>query len=352
MNEPLFLELSTAKVLAIDDDPVTLKVKRHQFVQAGCPFFYGFSGASEALASIERIRPDVILVDLHMPQLDGFAVISRFAGDDEHHDFVPVIVLSEDTSNESRMHALKLGAADYVTKSTDFGELFLRVRNAIRMSLLSRQLRRQKEWLGQLLDRRTSELRDARRDILEMLALATEFRDEKTGGHTRRVADYSRAIAIEMGQSAHFCEALGSGALLHDVGKIGIPDSLLLKPGRLTEDEFEQVKDHTMIGAAILNGCDQLSLRMAREIALTHHERWDGTGYPNQLKGEDIPLCGRIVCVADAFDAMTTDRPYQAARSIAEALLELKRNAGSQFDPAVVKAFTRFMNSSQDLQAA
>ncbi len=351
MTGPLYQEFSTAKVMAIDDDPVTLKIKRHQFFQAGCPFFYGFSDAFEALERAEVIRPDVILVDLHMPGMNGFSIVEKFAAEFETYESVPVVVLSEDMSDESRLQALNLGAADFVSKSADFGELFLRVRNALRTSLLYRQVLRQKEWLSQLLDRRTIELRDARKDILERLAIATEYRDDQTGGHTRRVAEIARLITIELGESLHFCNALGSAALLHDVGKIGIPDALLLKPGRLTQDEFELVKDHTMIGAAILNGCDHISLRMAREIALTHHERWDGTGYPSKLKGDDIPLSGRIVCVADAYDAMTTNRPYQQARTPSAALAEIQRNSGTQFDPRIVEAFARTMGDCGELAA-
>lgn len=201
------------------------------------------------------------------------------------------------------------------------------------------QLRNQDQILEDTTRERTQELGSARLEMLERLAASAELRDDETGQHPKRVGQMSAILARNLGLPEDQVELFRWAAPLHDVGKVGIPDHILLKPGVLTPEEFEVIKTHTTIGATILSGCRSPLLRMAEEIALTHHERWDGTGYPQGLKGEAIPLPGRIVALADAFDALISVRPYKKARPIEESVDEIRRNSGTQFDPRVADAF-------------
>jgi PAS domain S-box-containing protein len=205
-------------------------------------------------------------------------------------------------------------------------------------------IQREAEQLEGIVRERTATLKDARLESLTRLALAAEYRDEDTHQHTERVAHHAELIAQELGLGEHFARNIQLAAPLHDVGKIGIPDHILLKPGKLTDQEFELMKTHTTIGAAILAGSQSELLRMGNQIALTHHERWDGSGYPAHLAGEAIPITGRIVAIADAFDAMTQSRPYKEAIPEQAALDELQRCAGTHFDPQIVQAFTQALS--------
>ena len=334
-------------ILAIDDDEIALRVLNRQLAQAGCVHVYGLSDPHLVASIFETVKPDLVILDLHLPSVDGYQILETLRSAMEHEAAVPIVVVTGDRSEESRQRALDLGAADVLTKGCDGSEFLLRIRNNLRMGLLFRQVLRQKAWLEELVHRRTVELRDARREVLERLATAAEFRDDHTGAHTRRVGRLCARIAEQLGQSRTYCDTIGAAALLHDVGKIGVPDAILLKPAKLDAEEFDRIKEHTTIGAEILDGCSEPWMAMAKEIALSHHERWDGTGYPNRIAGESIPLCGRIVAVADAFDAMTSQRPYKLAISDKEAIEEVIRESGAHFDPTVVEAFLRAYEEEQ-----
>ncbi len=293
----------------------------------------------EAAEAYRALKPDLVLLDLKLPPIDGFHVFQQFKEIDAAGAFVPVIMLTGDASEATKQKALNVGVTDFLSKDFELVELLLRARNALRTKVLYDELRRDKDDLEEMVQIRTRELSAAQREVLERLAVAAEFRDDQTAAHTRRVGHLAGEISRCLGQPKAYCAAIESAALLHDLGKIGISDSILLKKGPLSHDEFETMRDHTKIGGSILSGCTEPVMRMARDIAMTHHERWDGTGYPEGLAGERIPLEGRIVAVADSFDAMTTSRPYKEPIGFKAALDELQLFAGSQFDPKVVGAF-------------
>lgn len=337
-----------AKILAIDDDVTSLKLVARTLSNAGCPYTYAVSEPASVLDAFRDVKPDLVLLDLNMPSIDGYQLLAMMNGEMDREGAVPIVVLTGDSAEESRRRALELGASDVVIKGCDELELVLRVRNNLRTSLVLRQVVRQKAWLEELVQQRTEELRLARREVLERLATAAEYRDDHTGAHTRRVGLLCTAIAEQLGQPQNYCKTIGAAALLHDLGKIGVPDAILLKPDKLSDSEYELIKEHTTIAADILQGCNEPLLVMAREIAITHHERWDGQGYPHGLRGGDIPLCGRIAAVADVFDAMTSTRPYKEAVTVEEARAQIARESGTHFDPMVVEAFLKIVGRFQE----
>jgi putative two-component system response regulator len=248
-------------------------------------------------------------------------------------------MLTADATEESKQRALSSGARDFLTKPFSQPELLLRVRNLLEVQSLHDRLREQNANLEQKIVERTRDLEHARLEILFRLALAAEYRDDHTQEHARRIGRTCALLARCLGLDQAEVDLIGQAAPLHDIGKIGIPDDVLLKPGKLTDSEFAAIKTHTTIGAEILAGSESPLLNLAEEIALTHHERWDGTGYPQQLAGEAIPPAGRIAAIADVFDALTHDRPYKQAWPTELAINEVIGQRGKQFDPQVVDAF-------------
>jgi len=259
---------------------------------------------------------------------------------------VPFLVLTTEPTEESKRRALSLGARDFLIKPLDRTELLLRVRNVLQVQQLQDRLFEHNANFELEVAERTRDLEQARLEVLDRLALAGEYLDDDTRQHARRIGRTCALIAIGLGLPDAEVELISRAAPLHDIGKIGIPDATLLKPGKLTQAEFDQIKRHTTIGADILSGSRSPLLRMAESIALTHHERWDGSRYPLGLAGEEIPLAGRIVAVADVFDALTHERPYKEAWSISDAVAEIVSQSGRQFDPAIVEAFTRLEHAA------
>jgi putative two-component system response regulator len=334
---------AAARILVIDDDEDNTTLLVRHLRRTGSEEVLVVSDPREALNAFQAFRPDAVLLDLRMRPLDGFDVLKLLQSATPPHVYLPVLMMTGGADEQTKERALQEGVADFVPKGLEPTELILRVRNVLRTRHLYQQVQQQNESLEMIVEQRTRELRAAQREVLERLALAAEFRDDATGSHTRRVGVLSGRIAECLEFPADFVEAIASAAQLHDLGKIGIPDQLLLKPGSLSEEEFDILRQHTVIGAQILSGCQEPVLAMAREIALTHHERWDGCGYPSRLAGEAIPITGRIVAVADSFDAMTSDRTYRAALPEDEALREIERHAGTQFDPTIANAFLGLM---------
>jgi putative two-component system response regulator len=275
-----------------------------------------------------------------MPHLDGFAVMEQLRSMLPAGTFLPVIVLTADATREVKQRALGSGAEDFLTKPFDVVEVTLRIRNLLQARQMHLQLQGQNELLEARVLVRTRDLEQAQIETLDRLARAAEYRDDDTGQHIRRVGRASALVARELGlpevDIAHIERAAG----LHDLGKIGVPDSILLAPRKLTSEEFDVVKTHTVIGANILSGSPSPLVKMAEQIAWAHHERWDGSGYAGLVE-DDIPLVGRITTVADVFDALTHERPYKRAWSIDEALAEIAAQRGRQFDPRVSDAFLR-----------
>jgi putative two-component system response regulator len=285
------------------------------------------------------LQPDLVLLDLHMPHMDGLAVMDQL-NELADASYLPILMLTGDVAPEARREALSRGAKDFVNKPFHSDEVLLRIRTLLETRFLYLQIQSQNKSLEDKVRERTQELEAAQIEIIERLARAAEFRDDNTGQHTERVGQMAALLAQEAGLPDSLVSLIRRAAPLHDVGKIGIPDAVLLKLGKLTDAEFALVKTHTTIGARILSGSKFAMLRLAEEIAFSHHEHWDGGGYEG-LSGESIPLAGRIVTIADVFDALTQKRPYKAAWSIGEALAEIERQRGRQFDPTLVDAFLR-----------
>jgi putative two-component system response regulator len=274
-----------------------------------------------------------------MPYMNGFEVIERLQQLIPEGAYIPILVLTADITTEAKQKALSIGARDFITKPFDYVEVLLRIKNLLETRHLHLQIQNQNYELEAKVRKRTQELEASQMEMLDRLAHAAEYRDDDTGEHIKRVGRICNHIATALGLSEQTSELIRLAAPLHDVGKIAIPDSTLLKPARLTPEEFEVVKTHTLIGARMLGDGHSDLMKMAERIALTHHERWDGTGYPAGLAGEEIPIEGRITSVADVFDALTNERPYKAAWSREDALAEIRRQTGKQFDPAVVEVF-------------
>jgi putative two-component system response regulator len=275
-----------------------------------------------------------------MPQIDGFELMELLATTTGERRSIAFLVLTADATEETKRRALSMGARDFLIKPLDRVELLLRVRNLLQVEELQDRLFEHNANLEDEVAERTRDLEQARLEILKRLALAAEFRDDDTQEHAWRIGRTSALLAIGLGLPDREVELIGHAAPLHDIGKVGIPDPILLKPGKLTAGEYETIKTHATIGAEILSGSRSPLLVMAEQIALTHHERWDGHGYPRGIHGEQIPLPGRIVAVADVFDALTHERPYKRAWPVREALAEVLREARSHFDPEVVQAFS------------
>jgi len=324
-------------VLAVDDEIFNLDLIELALMDKDIKVEKALDG-EEAIKKLEEIEPYVILLDLRMPKKDGFEVL-KYLKNSKYKD-IPVIVI---TANEEEKHkALEMGANDFLSKPIDPKELLLRTLNFIEMY-------KQKKYLDKLVEERTKELKKALKllketelEISERLGIAGEFRDVETGMHIKRVSRYSALLARLIKFKKEEIELILYASPLHDIGKIGIPDAILLKPGKLTEEEFEIMKKHTVIGAKMLEGAEKYPvLNVGKIIALTHHEKWDGSGYPNGLKGEDIPIYGRIVAVADVFDALTSKRVYKDALSPQKALEIMKEGRGKHFDPELFDVFEK-----------
>jgi putative two-component system response regulator len=339
--------LPTSRILIVDDQSSNVLLLEGILQEEDYTAYRGITDSRQALPIYLEYQPDLILLDLQMPYLDGFEVMNQLRAHVPPGAFLPILVLTADITPEAKRHALAEGATDFLTKPFDQTEVVLRIKNLLRTRVLHLQLQDQNQLLEQKVRERTTELEETQIEILERLALAAEYRDDYTGEHTKRVGQMSAQIAQALGLSEPEVELIRRASPLHDVGKIAIPDSILLKRGKLTPDEFEFMKGHTTLGAKMLSGGSFPLLQSAEEIALTHHERWDGTGYSG-LKGESIPITGRIVTVADVFDALTSARPYKEAWPRAEAIEEIQRQSGQQFDTRVVEAFLKVVNNSQD----
>jgi putative two-component system response regulator len=344
-------ELKRLPILAVDDEEANVLLLRRVLERAGYTSVTTTTDPTRVATMFLKTHPRLVLLDLHMPQMDGFELMERLAPLTSERRDIPFLILTADVTNEAKRRALSLGARDFLTKPLDHIELLLRVGNVLHVQQLQDRLFEQNANLEELVAARTLDLERARLEILERLALAAEYRDDETQEHAWRIGRTCFLLGVGLGLPQDEVELIRRAAPLHDIGKIGIPDTILLKPGKLDDEEFEQIKTHATIGAEILSGSASSLLRMAENIALTHHERWDGNGYPNGLAGEEIPLPGRIVAVADVFDALTHERPYKQAWEIKEAAAEIFHQGGRHFDPSVVDAFVRLDHATLLTQA-
>ena len=331
--------VAAARILIVDDEIANIRVLEQMLEQWGYVHVTSTTDPWQMISLYASVQPDIILLDLMMPGLDGFAVMEQLQPRICADSYLPILVLTADTSMQTKRSALAAGAKDFLTKPFDAVELSLRITTLLQTRFLHLQLEDQNRSLETRVQERTQALVQAEIDAVECLALAAEFRDDATGWHTQRVGHTAALLACRLGIDEARVALIGRAAPLHDVGKIGIPDSILLKPGRLTREEFATMQRHTEIGARILAQHHSPLLQVAAQIALTHHERWDGSGYPCGLQGLEIPVEGRLVAVADVFDALTHERPYKAAWSVPEAVAEIQRLGGQQFDPDITTAF-------------
>jgi putative two-component system response regulator len=330
--------LKEGRILIVDDEPANVALLERLLKQSGYANLVTTTNSSQVLELCARMPPDLILLDLHMPSPDGFEVLEQLEPWISGR-WLPVLVLTADVTRDTKQRALANGAKDFLVKPLDAVEVLLRIRNLLETRFLQLEFRKQNLALEQRVYDQGVDLSDARLEMLVRLARAAEYRDDDTGEHTQRVGRTSGLVADALGLETQEVKLIRHAATLHDVGKIGIPDQILLKPGSLTAAEFEVMKGHVGVGAEILSGSRSPLLRVAEEVALTHHEWWDGSGYRAGLREDEIPLAGRIVAVADVFDALTHDRPYKAAAPLDEALEEIRGLSGRQFDPSVVAAF-------------
>jgi putative two-component system response regulator len=333
-------QIQAASILMVDDQAFNITLLRMILREAGYANLHSTTDSRDAAGMYARLRPDIVLLDLQMPHIDGFGVMEQLT-ELERGSFAPVLVLTAELDPEVRYKALQSGARDFLNKPFDKVETLMRIRNLIEVRLLHQQVRAQNEVLEQKILERTAELRDTQLEIIHRLGHAAEYKDNETGYHIIRMNLYCGVIGKAAGMGAAEQEMLLRASPMHDVGKIGIPDRVLLKPGKLDPEEWEIMKTHAAIGYDLLAGSNSPLIQMAATIALTHHEKWDGNGYPRGLKGEEIPIVGRICAVCDVFDALTSERPYKHAWSIDESMAELHRGAGSHFDPRLVSLFAR-----------
>jgi putative two-component system response regulator len=343
MNE---FEPRLAKVLIVDDQEYNISLLERILGRAGFKHIHSTMDPYQIQHLLTEINPDIVLLDLHMPGMDGLEVLKLIREQTGKDSYLPVLMLTADMTPEARQHGLKSGVNDFLVKPYDRTEVILRINNLLKTRHLHLQLQQQNSNLEERVRKRTEELEQAKFEILELLGRAAEYRDDMTGQHTQRVGRLSGLIAGRLGFTEQQIQLIEMAAPLHDIGKIGISDEILLKPGRFEPEEFDQMKTHTTIGASILEGSFFTVLSLAGTIARSHHEKWDGSGYPLGLRAEEIPVEARIVALADFYDALTHERPYKKAWTPEAAISEVQKQKGIHFDPQIVDAFLHLFHQN------
>lgn len=326
------------KILFVDDSEPNLLVYRGIVRRLPAYAAVCFTSSTEALDWCRENDPEIAVVDQNMPPPDGLEFIRQFRRMAGKRD-TPLVMITAEHDRDLRYRALDLGANDFLTKPVDVVECLARLRNMLALRQSQRWLENRAGWLAEQVEKATATIVATQQETIWRLARTAEYRDAETGMHIVRMAHYCRIIAKAVGLTAEEQELLFIAAPMHDIGKVAIPDSILLKPGKLGAAEYEIMKQHTTIGYEILKGSDSRMLQTAAEIALTHHEKPDGSGYPRGLAGEEIPLVGRICAISDVFDALTSVRPYKEAWPVDRAVAEIGNGAGRNFDPRLVEAF-------------
>lgn len=341
--------LKKSKILIVDDQPANVELQENILREHGFIGIQKLTDARLVLPLFADFQPDLVLLDLRMPHIDGLSLMKQLRSQVPEGTYLPFVVVTADLSQRVRQEALGLGAKDFLTKPINPGEVVLRIYNLLETRFLYLQLDEHNRELDERVRERTRELEMAQQEMLHHLALAADYRDDLTGLHAQRVGLLAALLAEKLGVPKDEVRLIRRAAPLHDLGKIGIPDHILLKADSLTPQEFEVVKTHTSIGGTILAGSSFALLKVAEQIARYHHERWDGTGYMS-LKGANIPLPARLTSIADTFDILTHARPYKSANSLEEALAEIQRERGGQFDPALVDALLQLASARDLLQ--
>ncbi|MBY0453561.1 MAG: response regulator [Burkholderiaceae bacterium] len=345
------MNAASLRILVVDDEPDNLLLIRQALRRLGYTGCVVETDPVQAVARFHAEHFDLVLLDYNMPGMSGLEVLSAIA-DKARAEQVSVVMVTAQGDRDTRLQTLRAGAKDFLAKPIDLAELSIRVQNLLETRSLHLALRNTNLHLEAVVNDRTRELHTTRLEIIRRLARAAEYRDNETGIHVQRMSLYAEAIGRRLGLPAHDLDLLLNASPMHDLGKIGISDLILLKPGKLTPEEFTVMQQHTTIGASIMDGHDSELLRTAHDIALSHHERWNGTGYPHGLAGEAIPLMARIASVADVFDALTMVRPYKKAWDIEQARQEIVHMTGTHFDPEIAAAFQACFSEILDIRAA
>jgi len=336
---PSRARIRQSRILIIDDEEANVRVLSKILLREGFTDVMSSTDPTMAVPLFLEYEPDLVVLDLRMPGLDGFGVLEQLAPVIPEDTYLPVLVLSGDVTAAAKQRALRMGAKDILAKPFDISEVVLRIRNLLETRRLHLLLEENNQLLEAKVIARTNELDEAQIEMLQRLAAAAEVRDDETGQHTQRVGLMSGLLAHSLGLADADSELIRRAAPLHDLGKIGIPDGILMKAGKLTDEEFEVIKTHTTIGAKILAGGRSALVQLAERIASSHHEKWDGAGYPAGLVGNLIPLEARIVSIVDVFDALAHDRPYRKAWAVPDVLNRIREMSGSHFDPHIVDVF-------------
>jgi cyclic di-GMP phosphodiesterase len=351
-------DAASKTIMVVDDVPLNVKLACAHLSAVGYSKFVSVTDSTSAMARLYQDAPDLLLLDLMMPQVSGIDILEAIRAD-ERFSHLPILILTAATDRELKIQALELGATDFLNKPLDAEDLIPRVRNA----LLNKSYQ---DDLEGMVRQRTEELAEAQREVVQCLARASEYRDNETGKHVIRVGRYVAIIARELGLDPDTVELMRQASTLHDIGKIGIVDGVLLKPGKLTPEEFNEMKrhcaygedictnsvppdastspSHVSLGTEFLRDCKSPLLKMASRIAASHHEKWDGSGYPLGLKGESIPLEGRITAVADVFDALSSKRPYKEPFPLEKCIDILREGRGQHFESKLVDLFLRCLD--------
>jgi putative two-component system response regulator len=330
------------RILIVDDEPVVRRILRRRLSADG--YYCEEAGsAEEALDRLANDSAELVILDIKMPGKSGVELLSEIK---HMYPDTAVIMATAISDTATAIDCMRKGAYDYLVKPFNLDEVAINAQRALEKRRLELENRAYQQHLEEMVSERTTELKQAVEkikmaslDTIHRLARAAEYKDEDTGAHIQRMSQYSAAIARRMGLGGREVKNILYAAPMHDIGKIGIPDRILLKPGKLDPDEWEIMKQHTIIGAQILEASDAEFMQLAEVIALTHHEKWDGSGYPRGLKGSKIPLAGRITAIADVFDALMSKRPYKEAFSVEKSFSIIKESRGSHFDPEVVDVF-------------
>ena len=331
-------QIKNGRILIVDDKQENVLLLEDVLNKAGYKSILSTSDPRDVLDLFVSFQPDLVLLDINMPHMSGFEVMEQIK-EVFQSDYLPVLVLTAYHDRETRLHALQLGARDFISKPFDNDEVLCRIRNLLEVTLAHREIKNHNTLLDHEVELKTRELHETRLEIIRRLGLAAEFKDRETANHIIRMSKICKILGEAHGMSKVEGELILNASPMHDVGKIGIPDQILMKPDKLDPDEWETMKGHPEIGYRLLDGHSSEIMQAAKEIALTHHEKWDGSGYPRGTAGEEIPLMGRICAIADVFDALTSTRPYKKPWSMEDATNEIEKYKGAHFDPKLVETF-------------
>ncbi|MFH1283448.1 MAG: HD domain-containing phosphohydrolase [bacterium] len=331
-------EILNARILLIDDQEENVFLLTTLLESKGYKNIKSITDSRKAIETYKNFCPDLLILDLEMPIVNGFDIMNEIQKIEEN-SYCPILILTAKQDKESKIKALQMGAKGFITKPIDSTETLIHIQNMLEVRLLHNRINEQNIILEQKVMERTKELMESQREIIHKLSLAIEYRDNITGSHALRVSAISHLLGQKIGLNEQHCSLLRDAAALHDTGKLGIPDTILLRPDKLDEKQRLLMEKHSEFGANLLSGSKSELLKMAEIVALTHHERWNGSGYPKKLKGEQIPLEGRICAIADVFDTITSNRLYKKAKSMLEGINEIRKKSGIDFDPKLVDAF-------------